>query len=184
MIHSLGSLGLFPSRAFLPAFVAALLLRFGDSMPLVAHSGMLGKVDAPSWFVCNTSLAILALLSCLECWAAKNADVRQFLDQLDAPVKSLMTLLTSFGIASVHDAELVRAIQQAGLSDGLFGLMAAGAVFFLTSARRSLYDLLIEIDHDDSLGLQKLCSWAEEACLGRSGRDHARRVPDRDASFI
>lgn len=46
---------------------------------------------------------------------------------------------------------------------GLFGLMAAGAVFFLTSVRRSLFDLLAEVDADDSLGLQKFCSWAEDA---------------------
>ena len=163
LIHSLGSIGVFPSRAFLPAFVTALMLRFGDSLPLVAQSGLAGKVDAPSWFVCNTSLVILGILSCLECWATKNADVRQLLDQFDGAVKPLMALLTSLGVASVHDAELVRAIQQAGIADGLFGLMAAGMVFFLTSARRSLYDLLIEVDADDSLGLQRLFSWAEDA---------------------
>ena len=163
LIHSVGSVGVFPSRAFLPAFVTAIVLRFGDSMPLIAHSGLVGRVDAPSWFVCNTSLVVLAILSCLEWWATKNADIRQFLDQFDGPVKSGMALLTSLGVASVHDAELVRAIQQASISDGLFGLMAAGTVFFLTSARQSLYELLTEIDADDSLGIQKLCSWAEDA---------------------
>jgi hypothetical protein len=163
LIHSLGAVGVFPSRAFLPAFVAALLLRFGDSMPLVEHLGAMEKGAAPSWFVGNTSLVILAILSCLECWATKNADMRQLLDQFDGAVKPLMALLTTLGIASADDAELVRAIQQAGVSDGLFGLMAAGVVFFFTSGRRSLYDLLIEIDSDDSLGLQKLCSWAEDA---------------------
>jgi hypothetical protein len=163
LIHSLGSIGVFPSRAFLPAFVTALLLRFGDSLPLVGQSGLAAKVDAPTWFVCNTSLVILGLLSCLEFWATKNADVRQLLDQFDGPLKSLMALITSLGVASAQDAELVRSIQQAGVADGLFGLMAAGCVFFLTSARRSLYELLTEIDSDDSLGIQRLCSWAEDA---------------------
>jgi hypothetical protein len=162
-IHSLGSLGIFPSRAFLPAFVTALILRFGDSMPLVTQAGLADKVDTPPWFISNTSLACLGILSCLECWAAKNADVRDLLDQFDGVVKSLMTLLTCFGVSSVHDVELVRAIQQAGISDGLFGLIAAGTVFVLTSGRRSLYELLREIDADDSLGLQKLFSWAEDA---------------------
>jgi hypothetical protein len=163
LIHSLGSIGLFPSRAFLPAFVAALLLRFGDSLPLVAHAGLSGNVHAPSWFISNTSLVLLCMLSCLECWATKNADAREVLHQFDGAVKPLMTLLTSLGVASAHDGELVRAIQQAGISDGLFGLMSAGTVFFLTSARQSLYELLAEIDADDSLGVQKLCSWAEDA---------------------
>lgn len=162
-IHSLGSVGLFPSRAFLPAFVAALLLRFGDSIPLVAHAGLGSNVQAPSWFISNTSLVVLGILSCLECWATKNADVRELLHQFDGAVKPLMTLLTSLGLAGAHDADLVRAIQQAGVADGIFGLMAAGTVFFLTSARQSLYELLTEIDSDDSLGIQKLCSWAEDA---------------------
>ena len=105
----------------------------------------------------------LGILSCLECWATKNADVRELLHQLDGAVKTLMTLLTSLGVASVDDGEVVRAIQQAGIADGIFGLMAAGTVFFLTSARQSLYELLTEIDADDSLGIQKLCSWAEDA---------------------
>jgi hypothetical protein len=162
-IHSLGSVGVFPSRAFLPAFVTALLLRFGDSMPLVAHAGLAGNVHAPSWFTSNASLVALGILSCLECWATKNADVRELLHQFDVVVKTLMTLLTSLGVASVDDGEVVRAIQQAGIADGIFGLMAAGTVFFLTSARQSLYELLTEIDADDSLGIQKLCSWAEDA---------------------
>ena len=162
-IHSLGTLGVFPSRAFLPAFVTALILRFGDSIPLVTQAGLADRVDTPSWFISNTSLAVLGILSCLECWATKNADVRDLLDQFDGFVKALMTLLTCFGVSSVHDAELVRAIQQAGISGGFFGLMAAGMVFVLTSGRRSVYELLTDIDADDSLGLQRLCSWVEDA---------------------
>jgi len=162
-IHTLGSAGLFPSRAFLPAFVTAMLLRFGNLIPFVAQSGLVGKLDAPPWFACNASLVVLGILSCLEWWATKDADLRQILDQFDGPMKSGMALLTSLGVASAADAELVRAIQQAGISDGLFGLVVASMVYFLASARRSFYELLTEIDSGDSLGLQKLCSWAEDA---------------------
>lgn len=162
-IHSLGSLGVFPSRAFLPAFVAAFLLRFGDSLPLVAHTEFTANVHAPSWFISNTSLVVLGILSCLECWATKNADVRELLHQFDGAVKPAMTLLTTLGIASVEDAEVVRGIQGAGVSDGVFGVMAAGAVYVFTTARQSLYELLSDIDSDDSLGIQKLFSWAEDA---------------------
>lgn len=161
-VHSLGSIGVFPSRAFLPAFVTALLLRFGDSIPLVAHAGLSSNIEAPPWFVCNASLIILGLLSCLECWATKNSDVRQILDQFDGWVKPGMAFLTTLGVVSVRDAEIVREIQQAGLADGLSGVMAAGAVYFFTSARRSLYDLLTDMDPHDSLGLQRLFSWTEE----------------------
>ncbi|HVC97639.1 MAG TPA: DUF4126 family protein [Pirellulales bacterium] len=162
-IHTLGSGGLFPSRAFLPAFVTALLVRFGNFVPFIAESELARKLDAPPWFACNASLVVLGILSCLECWATKDADLRQFLDQFDGPVKSAMALLTSLGVASAADAELVRAIQQAGLSDGVFGLIAAGGVYFLASARRSFYELLTETDSGDSLGLQKVCNWAEDA---------------------
>ncbi len=165
-IHTLGSSGLFPSRAFLPAFVTALLVRFGSLVPFVAQSEIAeaaGKLDAPPWFACNASLVLLGILSCLECWATKDADVREFLEQFDGPVKSGMALLTSLGVASAADAELVRAIQQAGVSDGVFGLVAAGAVYCLASARRSFYELLTETDSGDSLGLQKLCNLAEDA---------------------
>lgn len=47
LIHAIGSTGVFPSRAFLPSFVAAFLLRFGDSLPLVAHAGI-ATSDAPA----------------------------------------------------------------------------------------------------------------------------------------
>lgn len=153
---------MFPSRAFMPAFVAALLLRFGDSAPLAAQLGLAGNVHAPSWFISNVSLVALGILSGVELWATKNADVREMFHQFDGAVKPLMTLLTSLGMAGVDDGELIRAIHQAGMSDGLFGLLAAGTVFFLTSARQSLYELLAEIDADDSLGVQKLFSWAED----------------------
>lgn len=89
LIHSLGSIGVFPSRAFLPAFVAALLMRFGDSMPVVAQAGLAGTVHAPSWFTCNTSLVVLGILSCLECWATKSSDVRELLDQFFGHPKAL-----------------------------------------------------------------------------------------------
>lgn len=89
-IHALGSVGVFLSRAFLPAFVAALTLRFGDSMPWLAQADLAGKVDTPAWFVCNTSLIILGLLSCLECWATKDTDVRQLLHEFEAPVKTVI----------------------------------------------------------------------------------------------
>ncbi|HVX11477.1 MAG TPA: hypothetical protein VHC22_09870 [Pirellulales bacterium] len=162
-IHSLGSVGIFPSRAFLPAFVTALVLRFGHSIPWIAGSGLVGRIDAPSWFTSNTALIILGLLSLLELVATKSSELRELLDQFDGQVKAGMALLTSLGVASVHDAQVVRAVQQATLTDALFALMAAGAVYFFTSLRRSFYGLLSEMDASDALGLQKLFSWVEDA---------------------
>ncbi len=50
-IHSLGSMGLFPSRAFIPAFLTALLCRFGPEVAWIKDSGILGSIGStPTWF--------------------------------------------------------------------------------------------------------------------------------------
>jgi hypothetical protein len=50
-IHGVGSTGIFSSRAFLPAFATALLLRFGPQVPWLAHAGLLPHVrGVPTWF--------------------------------------------------------------------------------------------------------------------------------------
>lgn len=58
--------------------------------------------------------------------------MRELLHQFDGAVKPVMTLLTTLGMASVDDAELVQAIQQAGVSDAPLlwrGLMAGMSRF-------------------------------------------------------
>ena len=62
LIQGLGSIGIFSSRAFLPAFATALLLRFGPQVPWLAHAGLLQHVrGVPTWFTSDTSLIILGL---------------------------------------------------------------------------------------------------------------------------
>ncbi len=49
-LQGLGSIGVFASRAFLPAFVTALLLRFGPQLPWLAQSGLIPHIrDVPTW---------------------------------------------------------------------------------------------------------------------------------------
>ena len=66
-LQGLGSIGVFASRAFLPAFVTALLLRFGPQVPWLAHAGLLPHVrDVPTWFTSDAALVVLGLLAVLE----------------------------------------------------------------------------------------------------------------------
>ena len=64
LIQGLGSIGVFASRAFLPAFATALLLRFGPQVPWLAQAGLLPHVrDVPTWFTSDTALVVLGLLA-------------------------------------------------------------------------------------------------------------------------
>src|SRR3954468_10502445 len=67
LIQGLGSIGIFSSRAFLPAFATALLLRFGPHVPWLAQAGLLRHVrGVPTWFTSDTTLTVLGVLSILE----------------------------------------------------------------------------------------------------------------------
>src|SRR5207248_528566 len=66
-LQGLGSIGVFASRAFLPAFVTAVLLRFGPHAPWLTHAGLIPHIRAvPTWFTSDTSLVILGVLAALE----------------------------------------------------------------------------------------------------------------------
>ncbi|MEK6238530.1 MAG: DUF4126 family protein [Planctomycetales bacterium] len=163
LLHATGSLGVFPSRAFLPAFVVALLLRFGHGLPYLGDWGLLHAVHSvPIWFTHDYTLIALGVLSLLECAAAKDPDLRQFLDQVDAGVKPAMTFLTALGVTTALDAKTVEAIGQAGFAEGTLAVAAAVGVYFLAGLRRGVYEFLTEVDDDDSLGVQRVLSWLED----------------------
>src|SRR5580704_1477197 len=90
ILNALGSIGPFSSRVFLPAFITALLLRFGPQIPVLHHFGMLAHLAAghpPTWFTCNTSLIILGILAGLEVGSNKNPEFRQILHEIDLYAK-------------------------------------------------------------------------------------------------
>ena len=61
-LQGLGSIGVFASRAFLPDFVTALLLRFGANAPRLAHIGLIPHIqDVPTWFTSDTAPVILGI---------------------------------------------------------------------------------------------------------------------------
>ncbi|MEO0515125.1 MAG: hypothetical protein AAF086_07510 [Planctomycetota bacterium] len=184
LIQALGAMGLFASRAFVPAFAAALILRFGPNMGL-SDFGMLSalgieKGGVPTWFTSDLSLIVLGILAGLEIAATKNPDARAILNELDKYAKPLMAALTVMGVASAGDTAfatgLISSIEATGgltlavvpvLAIGLTwssipAAISAAGTFVIASTRSFVMGLFIDADEDDDIGLQKLISWGED----------------------
>ena len=72
LLHAIGTIPLFASRAFLPAFLTSLLFRFPNLFPFT-------EVNAPSaeLFITKTPVIIvLGILAVLEILADKNTDIK------------------------------------------------------------------------------------------------------------
>ena len=190
LVQALGSTGLFASRAFVPAFAAALILRFGVHLPFVGDWGLLaylGVGQAPAWFTSDLSLLVLGALSALEVLASKNTDARAVLDLVDKYFKPVMAALTTLGVATAVDGDFAEGIMRgvgeaeaslglppgggsvalvpvaAGMTlSGLASTIAAAGTYVIASVRSFLAGLFQDIDEDDDAGLQKLLSWAED----------------------
>ncbi len=164
LIHGIGSIGLFSSRAFLPAFMTALLLRFGPHLPGLSETGLLDGIQGdPNWFTSNWSIIVLGLLSGLEVLATKNPDARALLDEVDKYLKTGMATLTSIGLISAIDAGFVQQVtEQAGLFDYLTTFLIIPGVYIAGTARTEVMNILTDADEDDDIGIQGLISWAED----------------------
>jgi hypothetical protein len=82
-LQGLGSVGIFASRAFLPAFATALLLRFGPNIPWLARHGLLPQVrDIPTWFTSDVALVVLGILTALELLAERSPEAKAVLDEV------------------------------------------------------------------------------------------------------
>ena len=161
LLQGLGSVGVFASRAFLPAFATALLLRFGPHAPWLADAGLLSHVrDVPTWFTSDSALAILGLLAALELVAERSPEAGAALDEVHDFLKTGMAVLTYLGVLNATDRAAARAvIHQADLS-GYLPVLAVGAGTFLASrARGAVLGPLTEADEDDDLGLRGLLRW-------------------------
>ena len=160
-LQGLGSVGVFASRAFLPAFVTALLLRFGPQSPWLAHAGLLPHVrGVPTWFTSDVALVILGLLTVLELVAERFPEAKVFLDEVHGYLKAGMAALTYLGVLDATERAAVgRVIQQAGLLDFVPIVAVAAGTYFATQVRGAILAPLVDADEDDDLGLQKLLRW-------------------------
>lgn len=164
LIQGLGSIGIFSSRAFLPAFVTAMLLRFGPEVPWLTQAGLLQHVRGiPTWFTSDTSLVLLGLLSVLELVAERVPEAQVILDEVHGYLKTGMAALTFLGVVSASDRALAQPmIDRAGMADSLPVLVVAAGTYFATKVRGAVVRPLSAADEDDDLGLQRLLRWFED----------------------
>jgi hypothetical protein len=171
LLQGLGSVGVFASRAFLPAFVTSLMLRFGPRFPLLAHSGLIPRIQGlPTWFTSDAALIVLGLLSALELVAERSPEARLFLDEVHGYLKAGMAALTYLGVLNASERAAVGQviIKQAGMVDFLPVLAVGAGTFFATQVRSRIIAPLIDADEDDDLGLRRLLRWAGD-CWGALG---------------
>jgi uncharacterized membrane protein len=168
LIQGLGSIGIFSSRAFLPAFATALLLRFGPQVPWLAHAGLIPQVrDVPTWFTSDAALVILGLLAILELVAERFPEAQAVLDEVHVYLKTGMAVLTYLGVLNATDRAAARGvIHQAGVIDYLPVLAIGAGVYLAAQARGAVLGPLAEADEDDDLGLQGLIRWVEDLWAG------------------
>ena len=164
LIHSIGSIGLFSSRAFLTAFATALLLRLGPDVPILQNADFLQAVgDAPTWFTKDSTLLILGLLSAIEVFADKSPEARALLQEVDRYIKPAMAGLTYAGMITATDVQFVeKAIGQTGFVDYLLMFVIVPGVYLLSTARAEVLAFFSDADEDDDIGVQGLISWAED----------------------
>ena len=164
MIFGAGSVGPFASRAFVPAFTTAAILRFAPQYASWMPADMSGIAEqVPSWFTSDLSLIIFGLLAALEIAATKSPDIRAVYQEVDKYVKSFVAVITYMGIASVQDVGFVeRATQQAGFADGLPALLIGAGVLWMGTLRASALSVFTDADDDDDIGVQGLFSWTED----------------------
>ena len=158
LLHAVGTIPLFASRAFLPAFLTSLLFRFPNLVPFT-------QVDAPSaeLFITKTPVIIvLGILAVLEILADKNTDIKTIWLQGEPFLKPLIYSVMLLGVVDNDSEAIMQGIYQAGMGEYVMVFFTAGAVYGLTVLRASIQQWLLEIDSDGSLFLNFIFSSIED----------------------
>ncbi|WP_291726138.1 hypothetical protein [Bernardetia sp.] len=159
LLHAIGTIPLFASRAFLPAFLTSLLFRFPNLFPFT-------EVDAPSaeLFITKTPVIIvLGILAVLEILADKNTDIKAIWLQGEPFLKPLIYAIMLLGVVDNDSEAIMQGIyMQAGMGDYIMIFFTAGAVYGLTVLRASIQQWLLEVDSDGSLFLHYIFSSIED----------------------
>lgn len=163
VVAILGSIPLFSLRAFLPAFLTALLLTYPeyfpglDAVPSLPEDAFLSK----DWVLIS-----LGILSVLEIVGDKSSEIRNLLKNAEPYFKPLFFLLVNLGFMDEASVEILQEVQLAAF-DPLWVLLGLGtiAVHWLSSLRRNFISFLEDIDEDDNLFIGKITSWLEDSLV-------------------
>jgi len=168
LIYGLGISGLFASRAFLPAFISSAVLRFGDSIPYLKNVDLLNNIGGgePTWFTNGWVILVLGALSIFEIGATKIPEAEEALESVSKYLKTGMVAATYLGFLSVKDQGYIEGnllVMHAGIASNIWLAISTANTYFFASIRSGILEVLFEADEDDSLGLRKFISWAEDA---------------------
>jgi hypothetical protein len=158
LLHAIGTIPLFASRAFLPAFMTALLFRFPN---LLSFS----EIDTPSaeLFITKTPVIIvLGISAVLEILADKNTDIKALWLQVEPYLKPIIYSVMLLGVIDNDSEAIMQGIYQAGFGEYVMIFFTAGAVYGLTILRASIQEWLLEIDGDGDLFLNFIFSSIED----------------------
>ena len=99
MIYGLGISGFFASRAFLPAFISSVVLRYGDSFPLLKNVDALQNIGGgePTWFTNGYVILVLGTLSIVEIGAPTIPEAEEALESVSKYLKAGMVAATYLG---------------------------------------------------------------------------------------
>lgn len=171
ILYALGATGFFSSRAFLPAFLSAAFLRYGDQLPLLGQLEFIQKIgETPTWFTHDITLMVLGGLAVLEVAATKIPEAQEILQDVHRYSKTIMAGLSTYGVLSASDLSFVKdTIQsEAGATNMLIAATVAGATLTVGTFRDGIMGVLTEADPEDDIGIRGLIAWFEDiwASLG------------------
>lgn len=178
--YTLSNTAFFSSRAFLPAFVTAMIIRFPEYVPFFNTNFELS--DSTRWFVSNEMLVILGVLSLLEILADKDPGIQEFLSKFDSFVKSIVMAGTMLAIIDLESEEILQMLNYTSEKVSLFyasagaapiavsvgvlatvwALFSAALVFLMSGLRNRAMDFVRMVDHNNDIGLISLISWIED----------------------
>jgi hypothetical protein len=166
LLLTLGLPGFFSSRAFTPAFVTALVLRYGDNFPYLKNLEFLQATGSePMWFTSNWFILAMGVLSGLELFATKSPAAEEMLGDVHKYAKTGMSFLTTMGVIGAGDVQYLGDLFQtanAGLALNAWAAIIAAITFVVTSLRNGVFYILTEADPEDDLGIRNLISWFED----------------------
>lgn len=167
----LSQCGIISIRMFMPSFLYLLLLRFHDVLGAHCPQMVIDLAAAtPAWLLSDASLIVWGVLALLEYIAQHDDSVREFLTgDFDRIAKAVFTFLAAYAFIDAGDAAAVRELAPAvaGVPAAAAGALVCGGVTWgLCGIRQKFLEMLRTIDSDNSLGLHRLASRAEDLwCL-------------------
>lgn len=164
LLYLTGASGFFTSRAFIPAFFTAAMIRYGHLLPFLGDQEFFKATGGePTWFTSNWTILALGVLSLVEVGATKIPEAQELLDGVHKYAKTGAAALAAMGVLGSKDVGFIeQTISQAGVLDTGIAAVFAGAVYFFNTLRSGFMEMLMMADPDDELGMRTLISWFED----------------------